>query len=155
MAKNILETATTERSGGVVVNQDEIETLLQSPAFSSRLLISPRTERPFFYFQRHGQSLSGFLGMQHSNTNLRRGRSRIIETDGGIEEFFVNEKLAKVFDKYNLEGEYIEITFIGSEFTGYGHARKCYQVEKFAVTDREKMSLQSGNPGTRKTRGKK
>ena len=155
MAKTNLEKATPDSSGGVVINQDEIEELQGSPAFSSRLLISTHTSRPFFYFQQHGQSLEGFLGTQHSNTNIRRCASRVIETAHGIEEFFTNQKLAKLFKKYDLEGQHIRITYIGDEFTGYGHARKCYQVEKFAVTDREVMSLQSGAPGTRKTRAKK
>ncbi len=151
----VLENGGGKRSGGVVVNQDEIKELQASATFSSRLLISPHTERPFFYFRNEGDSLEGFLGIQHSNTNIRRCASRIIETDSGTEEFFVNAKLAKLFKKYNLEGKYVRITFIGSEYTGFGHARKCYQVEKFAVTDREEMSLQSGAPGTRKTRRKK
>lgn len=143
-----------KRTGGVVVNQEEIKELQASGAFSSRLMISPRTERPFFYFRYHGESIEGFLGIRHTNTNIRRSASRIIETDHGTEEFFVNQKLAKLIKEYKLEGKYIRITYIGSEFTGFGHARKCYQVEKFAVTDREEKTLQSGAPGSKPTKRK-
>lgn len=155
MAKLDLETTGGKRSGGGIVNQDEIKELQASAIFSSRLLISTHTSRPFFYFRHQGDTLEGFLRRQHNNTNIRRSASRLIETDSGIEEFFVNQKLAKLFEKYDLEGKYIKITFIGVEFTGFGHARKCYQVEKFAVTDREQMSLQSGAPGTKTKRGSK
>ncbi len=155
MAKRSFESTGDKKSGGVILNQGEIKELVASAVFSSRLLISTHTSRPFFYFRQHGDSLEGFLGLQHSNTNLRRCASRIMETDYGIEEFFVNQKLAKVFKQFDLEGKYIKITYIGDELTGFGHARKCYQVEKFAVTDREQMSLQSGKPGTRKKRGPK
>ena len=153
--KAALEQTGGKRSGGVIVNQDEINDLQASAIFASRLLISTHTSRPFFYFRREGDSLEGFLGLQHNNTNIRRCASRIIETDHGLEEFFVNRQLSALLKKYHLEGQYIRVTFIGSEPTGWGHKRKCYKVEKFPATDREKMSLQSGAPGTRKTREKK
>ncbi len=155
MLEKGLESTGGKRSGGVVLNQTEIKDLQASATFSSRLLISTHTSRPFFYFRQHGESLEGFLGPQHSNTNIRRSASRIMQTDYGMEEFFVNQKLAKLFQTYDLEGKYIRITYIGEESIGFGHARKCYQVEKFAVTDREQMSLQSGAPRTRKTRRNK
>ncbi len=153
--KAALENTGGKRSGGVILNQDEINDLQASPVFSSRLLISTHTSRPFFYFRKEGDSLEGFLGPQHNNTNIRRCASRIMETDYGAEEFFVNGKLSALLKKHDLEGKYIRITYIGNEFTGFGHARKCYQVEKFAVTDREQMSLRSGAPGTKTKRGPK
>ncbi len=131
-----LEKTDKTSRAGVVVNQAEIKDLKNSPAFSSRLLISERTYKPFFYFRYHGHSIEGFLGLQFNNIALRRTRSRQIKTDSGNEEFFCNKKLAKIFNEYELEGKYVRITYIGDEYTGYGHARKIYQVERFPVTDR-------------------
>ncbi len=152
MAKLDLAGTDGKRSGGIILNQGEIKDLRSSATFSSRLLISVHTSRPFFYFRQHGDSLEGFLGLQHNNTNIHRSASRIMQTDYGVEEFFVNQKLAKILKHFDLEGKYIRVTYIGDELTGYGHARKCYQVEKFAVTDRDQMSVQSGAPGTKKKR---
>ncbi len=156
MGKPVFEKPLRQPGPGLVLNQVEIDELRRSPAFSSRLLISPRTERPFFYFRHHGDTLEGFLGIAHNNANIRRGVSRVIDTPHGIEEFFVNQKLALLFERYKLEGKYIRITYIGQEFTGFGHARKCYQVEQMPVTSRERKTVRSGTPGesTRATRGK-
>lgn len=150
MTKSTLEKRAGRLAKPLVLNQAEINELQKSGAFSSSLFISPRTERPFFYFKHHGESLEGFLGPQHTNTNIRRSASRIIETETGVEEFFVNQKLAKLFDKFNLEGKYIRITYIGQEFTGYGHARKCYKVEQMPVTDRNKSTFISEVPRAKK-----
>ena len=147
MAKTTLEKRWRTKDQPLVLNQAEIDELHRSPAFSSQLLISPRTERPFYYFKYHGQQLEGFLGHEHTNANIRRAQSRIIETpNDGIQEFFVNKSLARVFDKFQLEGKYIRITYIGQEFTGFGHARKCYQVEQMPVTSRDSGVFNSGKP---------
>ena len=156
--KAALEKTDGERSGGVVVNQIEIKKLEASPTFSTSpggLLNSPRTMKPFFYFRDIGDNVEGFLGLQHDNRNINRASSQVIETADGVEEFFVNRQLSAVIRKYKLEGKYVRVTYIGTEPTGFGHARKCYKVEKFAVTDREQMSLQSGAPGTKKKRARK
>jgi len=121
-----------------IVNQAEITKLTQSEKFSSRLLISPRTGRPFYYFRYHGQTLGGFLmDRVWDNSALNRSRSFCIITDDGTkEEFFANQRLARIIHKENLWGKYIEITYIGDERTGYGHARKIYQVAKIGgITD--------------------
>ncbi len=135
-----------QAKGSLILNKSEVDELRASGAFSSRLLISPRTERPFFYFQYHGDALEGFLGIQHTNTNIRRSASRLIETPDGVQEFFVNQKLAQLFRKYDCEGKYLRITYIGQEFTGFGHARKCYQVELLPVTSREKSTYRTEQP---------
>ena len=158
MAKNTVEKTDGKRSGGVLVNQAEINELEASPTFSTSsigLLSSPRTMKPFFYFRNIGDSVEGFLGLQHDNRNINRASSRVIETHDDIEEFFVNRQLSAVIRKYKLEGKYVRVTYIGTEPTGWGHARKCYKVEKFPVTDREQMSLQSGTPGTKAKKGSK
>ena len=152
MAKKNVEKAATKRSGGVVINQAEIDSLRRSATFSSRLMISPRTERPFFYFRHHGDALEGFLGTSHNNTNIRRGISRIIETPDGTEEFFCNQKLAKAIKDFALEGKYIRIIYIGQEFTGYGHARKCYQLEELPVTSRARQTVKTGKPEKRQAK---
>ena len=126
-----------------VLNQDEIKRLRNSDKFSSRLLISPRTGRPYFYFRYHGQQIEGFLGRSYDNAAIHRSKSYILETAHGLEEFFANQRLAKIIEKYALEGKYIRITYIGDERTGFGHARKIYQVEKLAVTDRELIITQT------------
>ncbi len=127
-----------ERIKREVVNQTEIDELTSSPSFSSKLLISPRTNRPFFYFRYHGQVLQGFLcDVVFDNSGISRSRSFLIITDAGEkEEFFANQRLAKIIHQERLWGKYIEITYIGDERTGYGHARKIYQVVKVSgVTD--------------------
>lgn len=121
-----------------VVNQAEIEKLAKSPKFRSKLLISPRTNRPYFYFRYHGQVLQGFLGdVVFDNSGIQRSRSFLMITDDGHrEEFFANQRLAKIITHERLWGKYVEITYIGDEYTGYGHARKIYQVVKVSgVTD--------------------
>ncbi len=138
-----LENAEKTSRAGVVINQAEIKELKNSPTFSSRLLISDRTYKPFFYFKYHGHALEGFLGPQFTNAGISRQRSRLIKTDSGEEEFFCNAKLAKLFDQFELEGKYIKITYVGDEYTGYGHARKVYQVERFPVTDRTQETHQT------------
>jgi len=127
-----------ERIKREVVNQAEIDELLISPKFSSKLLISPRTNRAFFYFRYHGQTLSGFLmDRVWDNYALNRSRSFCIITDDNIkEEFFANQRLAQIIIKKELFGKYVEITYLGDERTGYGHARKIYQVVKVSgMTD--------------------
>ena len=153
MAKKAVEKTDGKKSEGVVVNQAEIDELEASPTFSANKLLSAHSMKPFFYFHFMGDSLEGFLGPQHNNRNINRTCSRIIETKTGVEEFFTNRQLAKVIKKYELEGKYVRVTYIGNEPTGWGHKRKCYKVEKFAVTDHEQMSVQSGAPGPRKTKG--
>lgn len=135
--------ALDRENSAICVNQDEIDALQKSPTFSSRLLVSTYIERPFFYFRHHGDSLEGFLGCKHSNASIHRSCSRVIDTATGPEEFFVNQKLARVIDKYELEGKYVRITYIGDEYTGFGHARKVYRVEKFPMTDRERITVQT------------
>jgi len=121
-----------------ILNQAEIDELLISPKFSSKLLISPRTNRAFFYFRFHGQTLSGFLmDRVWDNYGINRSRSFCIITDNGTkEEFFANQRLARIILKNELFGKYVEITYIGDERTGFGHARKIYQVVKVSgITD--------------------
>ena len=128
----------------VVINQAQIDEIQKKPTFRSRLLISPRTGRPFFYFRYHGQEIEGFLGHSYDCSFFNRGRSFDIDTGGGvIEEFFASRYLQQIFERHALEGKYIKITYIGDEYTGYGHARKVYQVEKFAVTDRNTLHTQT------------
>ena len=155
MAKNDLENTDGKRSGGVVVNQDELTKFQGSGTYVSGLLRSTYTERPFFFFRNYGDSVEGVLCLQHNNTNIRRCPSRIMETEDGPVDFFVNRQLSALLKKHDLEGKYIRVTYVAQESTGWGHHRKVYQVEKFAVTDREQMSLRSGAPGTKKKRASK
>lgn len=155
MPKDELENTTGKRSGGVIVNQDEIDELQASATFSSSLLISTYTERPFFYFRNQGDSVEGVLGLQHCNTNIRRCPSRVIMTKTGPQDFFVNRQLSALLKKRRLEGKYIRVTYIGQERTGWGHRRKCYQVETFTTPESEKITRRTGTPGTKTKRGSK
>ncbi len=133
-----------KKNKSVVVNQDQIDEIQKKPSFRSRLLISPRTGRPFFYFRYHGETLEGFLGHSYDCSYFNRGKSFDIQTDDGtIEEFFAGRYLQQIFERYELEGKYIVITYIGDEYTGFGHARKVYRVEKEAVTDRNALVTQT------------
>ena len=134
----------TQKIKPIVINQDQLDEIQKKPSFRSRLLISPRTGRPFFYFRYHGENLQGFLGHSYDCSYFNRGKSFDIQTDDGtIEEFFAGRYLQRIFEKYELEGKYIIITYIGDEYTGYGHARKVYKVEKRAVTDRFTVHTQT------------
>ena len=154
-AEQAVEKASSKRSGGVTVNQAEINDLETSPTYSGNLSRSKNTLKPFFYFRNIGDYVEGFLGPRFDNRDIRRASSRLIETDDDIEEFFTNRQLAATIKKHELEGKYVRITFIGTEATGWGHKRKCYKVQKFPVSDREKITTQTGTPGRNKKRGSK
>lgn len=127
-----------------IINQSHLATVQKSRSYRSKLLQSPRTGKPFFYFRYHGQSLEGFLGTSHDCAFFSRGSSRIIETiDGSTEEFFTGSYLAKLFEANKLEGKHIKITYVGDQLTNFGHARKVYQVEKFPTTDRRILKTQT------------
>lgn len=134
----------TEKINSTLVNQDHIRTIQAKRSYRSKLLISPRSGKPFFYFRYHGQELEGFLGRAYDCSFFNRGGSRIVDTiAGGVEEFFTGKYLSQLFEEHELEGKHIKITYIGDELTRYGHARKVYQVEKFATTDRHRKALQT------------
>jgi len=128
------------------LNADELEKIQKSPKFSSRLLFSPRTHRPYFYFRFHGCSVEGFLGTSYDNRGVNRAKSYMIESPHGWEEFFANQHLQRLIEKHKLEGRYIKITYIGDEYTGWGHARKVYRVELLPVKQREYKAWKTGTP---------